>query len=70
MQPPNFMPTIMSANAELLEKRKELVPNGVGIFNTSTAVSAKDSVVIDAEGRELIDFAGGIGVLNTDQLYL
>jgi 4-aminobutyrate aminotransferase/(S)-3-amino-2-methylpropionate transaminase len=37
----------------------------VGIFNTATAVSAKNATVTDAEGRELIDFAGGIGVLNS-----
>ena len=55
----------MPSNAELLERRKKYVPQGVGIFNTATAVSAKGSTVIDAEGRELIDFAGGIGVLNS-----
>ena len=47
----------------LLERRKSVVPQGVGIFNTATAVSASNATVIDAEGRELIDFAGGIGVL-------
>ncbi|MEQ8522711.1 MAG: aminotransferase class III-fold pyridoxal phosphate-dependent enzyme, partial [Vicingaceae bacterium] len=55
----------MATNAGLLERRKKFVPNGVGIFNTATAQSAKGSVVTDAEGKELIDFAGGIGVLNT-----
>lgn len=55
----------MATNAELLERRKKVVPNGVGIFNTATATSASGSIVINAEGRELIDFAGGIGVLNT-----
>lgn len=48
----------------LLERRKKVVPNAIGIFNPATAVSAKGSIVVDAEGRELIDFAGGIGVLN------
>lgn len=55
----------MSANADLFEKRKKYVPNGVGVFNKSTAASGKGSVITDAEGRELIDFAGGIGVLNS-----
>ena len=54
----------MSLNTKVLERRKAVVPNGIGIFNTATAVSASNSIVIDAEGRELIDFAGGIGVLN------
>ena len=59
------MQEIMSSNAELVARRKALVPNGVGIFNPSTASSAHGATVVDAEGRELIDFAGGIGVLNS-----
>lgn len=55
----------MSANQDLIERRKSVVPNGVGIFNTATAKSAKNATVVDAEGKELIDFAGGIGVLNS-----
>ena len=49
---------------EILEKRKRFVPNAIGIFNPSTATSAKGSIITDAQGRELIDFAGGIGVVN------
>ncbi len=49
---------------ELLERRKAVVANGVGLFNTATAQSAKGAIVIDADGREMIDFAGGIGVVN------
>jgi len=48
----------------ILEKRKQLVPNAIGIFNPSTAVSAKGALITDAEGKEMIDFAGGIGVVN------
>ena len=55
----------MSANSKLIERRKSVVPQGVGIFNTATAVSAKNEIITDAEGNELIDFAGGIGVLNS-----
>ena len=55
----------MSANSDLLERRKSVVPNGVGIFNTATAVSANNALITNAEGKELIDFAGGIGVLNS-----
>ncbi len=54
----------MSKTAELYERRKKFVPNGLGIFNPSSAVSAKGAIVTDADGQELIDFAGGIGVLN------
>lgn len=49
---------------KLLERRKEYVANGVGVFNTATAISAKGAIITDADGNELIDFAGGIGVLN------
>jgi 4-aminobutyrate aminotransferase/(S)-3-amino-2-methylpropionate transaminase len=49
---------------KLLERRKKVVPNAIGIFNPATAVSAKGAIVIDTEGRTLIDFAGGIGVVN------
>ncbi|RUA11619.1 MAG: 4-aminobutyrate--2-oxoglutarate transaminase, partial [Flavobacteriia bacterium] len=48
----------------LYKKRKSLVPNALGVFNPSTASKAKGSIIWDAEGRELIDFAGGIGVMN------
>jgi 4-aminobutyrate aminotransferase/(S)-3-amino-2-methylpropionate transaminase len=40
------------------------VANGVGIFNTATVASAKDASIIDVDGNEWIDFAGGIGVVN------
>lgn len=48
----------------LFEKRKKLVPNALGVFNPSTASKAKGSIIWDCDGRELIDFAGGIGVMN------
>lgn len=54
----------MSRSQELLEMRNKHVPQGP--FNTTTAFikEAKGAVMIDVEGRELIDFAGGIGVNN------
>lgn len=48
----------------LLERRKQAVANGVGVFNKATVSSAKGAIITDTEGRELIDFAGGIGVVN------
>ncbi len=53
-----------SRSEELLKRRSSVVANGVGIFNTATADSAKGALIIDADGREMIDFAGGIGVVN------
>src|SRR4249920_3701102 len=60
----NFMSKTITRSQELLDKRKQFVPNAIGIFNPSTAVSAKGSIITDADGKEMIDFAGGIGVVN------
>ncbi|RYM34655.1 aspartate aminotransferase family protein [Brumimicrobium glaciale] len=49
---------------ELLERRKKIVANGVGVFNTATVAHAKGAIITDLDGNELIDFAGGIGVVN------
>ena len=54
----------LSKSQELLNRRKEAVANGVGVFNTATVKQAKGATIIDADGKELIDFAGGIGVVN------
>lgn len=48
----------------LLDRRKNIVANGVGVFNTATVNHAKGAIITDVDGRELIDFAGGIGVVN------
>ena len=49
---------------KLLERRKAVVAKGVGVFNTATVKSAKGAIIIDSDGKEWIDFAGGIGVVN------
>ncbi len=55
---------VKTQSEELLERRRAVVANGVGVFNTVTAKSAKGAIIIDADGKEMIDFAGGIGVVN------
>jgi len=49
---------------KLLAQRNRFVPQGP--FNTTPlfAANAQGAVITDVEGRELIDFAGGIGVVN------
>ena len=49
---------------ELLELRNKHIPQGP--FNVTTAFikEARGAKLIDVDGRELIDFAGGIGVVN------
>ena len=54
----------LTKSQALLDRRKNAVANGVGVFNTATVSDAKGAIIIDADGRELIDFAGGIGVVN------
>lgn len=55
----------MSRVPALVERRRKVVAAGVGQFaGDTTAVSATGARIIDADGRELIDFAGGIGVMN------
>ena len=54
----------MRSSEEILARRKQFVPNAIGIFNPSTAVSAKGALITNADGVEMIDFAGGIGVVN------
>ena len=58
------MTAMQTESEKLLERRKNVVANGVGIFNTATSTHAKGALIIDKDGRELIDFAGGIGVVN------
>lgn len=54
----------LTKSQELIARRKAAVPNGVGMFNYATASKAHGATIIDEDGRELIDFAGGIGVVN------
>lgn len=59
-----MMKFFKSNSEKLLERRKAVVANGVGVFNTATVKSAKGAIIIDSDGKEWIDFAGGIGVVN------
>jgi 4-aminobutyrate aminotransferase/(S)-3-amino-2-methylpropionate transaminase len=54
----------LTKSQELLDRRQKVVANGVGVFNTATVREAKGAIIIDVDGKELIDFAGGIGVVN------
>ncbi len=49
----------------LLARRAEAVPRGVPAVTPIAVVSAEGAVVTDADGNRLIDFGGGIGVVNT-----
>jgi len=55
----------MANSQDLYTRRSNVVPNGVGSFVKTTAVEAKGARLTDADGKEFIDFGGGIGVLNS-----
>jgi 4-aminobutyrate aminotransferase/(S)-3-amino-2-methylpropionate transaminase len=54
----------MRTKEELTALRTKHVPSGVSVLNASYAREARGAIIVDTEGRELIDFAGGIGVTN------
>lgn len=58
------MMEIKTRSQELVDRRKAVVASGVGMFNTATVASAKGGTITDVDGNQLIDFAGGIGVVN------
>jgi len=49
---------------DLLAARAKQVPRGVSNNFPAFADHAKNAIITDVEGHELIDFAGGIGVMN------
>jgi 4-aminobutyrate aminotransferase/(S)-3-amino-2-methylpropionate transaminase len=51
-------------NAQLNELKNKYVANGAASPATQFADHAENSVIWDADGNRIIDFAGGIGVLN------
>ncbi len=55
----------MTKSAELTELRKKAIPEAV--FQTTPCVMerASGATIVDVDGNEWIDFAGGIGVLNS-----
>jgi 4-aminobutyrate aminotransferase / (S)-3-amino-2-methylpropionate transaminase / 5-aminovalerate transaminase len=49
----------------LLARRAKAVPRGVPAVTPIAVVHAEGAVITDADGNRLIDFGGGIGVVNT-----
>jgi len=57
------MSTVMT-NAELQKLRTHVISAGVSSTTPVHVESARGAIVRDVEGREYIDFGGGIGVMN------
>ena len=52
------------ASRALLERRGRAVPRGVAATTPIAIARAEDVILVDVDGNHLIDFAGGIGVMN------
>ena len=66
---PVFDRTGAETNDSLLARRQAAVAQGVGAIHPIFAERAENATVWDVEGREYIDFAGGIAVLNTGHMH-
>lgn len=53
------------SNESLMQRREQAVPRGVGQIHPLFIERAENATIWDVEGRQYIDFAGGIAVLNT-----
>ncbi len=49
---------------EWIARRDAVVTPGLSRVSDVVAASAKGAIIVDVDGREYIDFAGGIGVMN------
>lgn len=58
------MQAVSSGNAEIAKRRAQSVPRGVGCVHPISVARASGARIWDVEGREYLDFVGGIGVLN------
>lgn len=52
------------ASLEIIERRKQNLPAGLAKSTDIVVVSAQGGVATDADGNTLLDFAGGIGMMN------
>jgi 4-aminobutyrate aminotransferase/(S)-3-amino-2-methylpropionate transaminase len=54
----------MSKSQEVVRRRQAIVPRGLPQLNDLVIASAKGATLTDVDGREVLDFATGIGVLS------
>lgn len=59
----------MATSAQMEQRRLAAVPRGIGVMCDFYAEKAENAIITTPEGKEYIDFAGGIGVLNTGHLH-
>ncbi|MCB2173916.1 aminotransferase class III-fold pyridoxal phosphate-dependent enzyme, partial [bacterium] len=56
--------TQAQTNAELQQKRSTFVAKGVSSATGIYVSHGRGAVIVDVEGREYLDFGGGIAVMN------
>jgi 4-aminobutyrate aminotransferase/(S)-3-amino-2-methylpropionate transaminase len=61
---PGRIEDMATQNEQLSNLRSKFISDGVGSTTTNYIESARGALLRDVEGREFIDFAGGIGVMN------
>lgn len=54
---------------QLMQRKADATPRGVGVMCGFYIDRARNAEIWDTEGKRYIDFAGGIGVLNTGHLH-
>jgi len=54
----------MAKNLELQQRREAVIPPGHTSGSAIYIASARGAVITDVEGRDYIDFTGGIAVMN------
>ena len=54
----------MASNQDILDRRNKVISAGYSSGSTHYVKSAKGSIITDMDGKEFIDFAGGIAVMN------
>ncbi|MCP3868869.1 MAG: 4-aminobutyrate--2-oxoglutarate transaminase [Gammaproteobacteria bacterium] len=59
----------MSKTSDLLTRREAAVTSGVGHVHPIVAERAENAEIWDVDGKRWIDFASGIGVVNTGHLH-
>src|SRR5215471_15660018 len=55
----------MKLNVEWQSRKEQATARGVGVLTQVFAARAENAEIWDVDGKRYIDFAGGIGVLNT-----
>jgi len=54
----------MGIGEDLIARRVAITPRGLPMVTSATVATGDGATLVDLEGRELIDFASGIGVMN------